>query len=220
MFIVMDGLYVKDPIMKAIKGINNEFGLVWKDKTLSELQGIIGDRLKDNEINTYHKTIVRNQTHRIEKTYIYSQQPLEYKGNTLYYIGVHEKYIELQSEKPPEEKSYRYLISICPNSGNIESLIEANRMRWKIENEGFNIQKNNGLELHHKMNRNNQNAIINYYHTLQIAEIFNQLIQLCQNTTVHAYGTIIKMWAYFCSELRILDNFKPEPINRKINLRY
>jgi hypothetical protein len=69
MFIVMDRLYVKDPIMKAMKGINNEIGLEWKDKTLDELQDIIGDRLKNNEINTFDKTIVRNQTHRVEKSY-------------------------------------------------------------------------------------------------------------------------------------------------------
>lgn len=49
-------------------------------------------------------------------------------------------------------------------------------MRWKIENEGFNEQKNNGYELEHKYSEVSLRAAKNYYQCLQIACIINQLL--------------------------------------------
>ena len=49
-------------------------------------------------------------------------------------------------------------------------------MRWKIENEGFNNQKNGGYNLQHKFSRTSFNASKNYYQLLQIADIINQLV--------------------------------------------
>jgi len=48
-------------------------------------------------------------------------------------------------------------------------------LRWKIENEGFNEQKNGGYNLQHKFSRTSFNASQNYYQCLQIAHIINQL---------------------------------------------
>lgn len=42
---------------------------------------------------------------------------------------------------------------------NYKSIIGAGLHRWKIENEGFNVQKNNGYGMHHKMNRTNITAM-------------------------------------------------------------
>lgn len=220
MLIVLDGLYAKDPIMQAITSNGWQFGIVWKDKTLYNLQDNVGEQEDRIEQNSFDKMESITKNHYIESTYSYSNQPMKYKDNTLYYASVTEKSIQLESEKSETETTYKYLISIPPDRENIMAITEANRLRWKIENEGFNVQKNNGFDLHHKMNRNNLNAIKNYYHCLQIANLFNQLIILCRNTTVAAYGTTIKMWEYFCSELRIIENFQPMIINPKTNLRY
>lgn len=220
MLIVLDGLYAKAPIMDKIRSYGWQFGIVWKDKTLFDLQDIISQRLEDKQLHTSVRTTFPSKNHRIESTYSYSCQPLSYKENTLYYAGVTETSIKIESSEIQTTTQYRYLISTPPDKDNILALINANRMRWKIENEGFNVQKNNGFELHHKMNRLHLNAIKNYYHCLQIAHLLDQLIILCTNTTIVAYGTIIKMWEYFCSELRLLENYSPTTNNVKINLRY
>ena len=52
---------------------------------------------------------------------------------------------------------------------------QAGRLRWKIENEGFNNQKNNGYGLQHKFSRTNFNATKNYYQLMQMADTINQL---------------------------------------------
>lgn len=51
------------------------------------------------------------------------------------------------------------------------------RLRWKIENEGFNIQKNHGYGLQHKYARKDFVAMQNYYQLLQIAHLINQLTE-------------------------------------------
>lgn len=50
----------------------------------------------------------------------------------------------------------------------------AGRKRWKIENEGFNVQKNLRYDLEHA-NSHDWNAIKNHYLITQIADIFRQL---------------------------------------------
>ena len=50
------------------------------------------------------------------------------------------------------------------------------RLRWKIENEGFNIQKNNGYELEHAYCEQERGAK-NFYLFLQIAHLLAQLLE-------------------------------------------
>jgi hypothetical protein len=222
MLIVLDGLYAKQPLMDTIKSNGWEFGIVWKDKTLYKLQDIITEQEANNLLIKSGQVSFVSQNKRIESEYEHSTQALNHKGIDLYYAAVKEAHIKIQAnkEKNSYAVTYKYLLSIKPDSKNIRVLIQSNRMRWKIENEGFNVQKNNGFKLEHKMNRNNLNAIKNYYHSLQIADIFNQLITHCKNSIVQAFGTIIKMWQYFWAELIFTEYEVANDDHIKINLRY
>jgi hypothetical protein len=51
------------------------------------------------------------------------------------------------------------------------------RCRWKIENQGFNIQKNGGFNLEHAYSLSNR-QIKNYYLLMQIAHLVLQLIEM------------------------------------------
>jgi hypothetical protein len=53
---------------------------------------------------------------------------------------------------------------------------EGGRLRWKIENEGFNAQKNGGFELEHAYSQDETAAKV-FYYLLQIAHIIFQLIE-------------------------------------------
>ena len=53
---------------------------------------------------------------------------------------------------------------------------EGGRLRWKIENEGFNAQKNGGFELEHAYSQNETAAKV-FYYLLQIAHIIFQLLE-------------------------------------------
>jgi len=108
--------------------------------------------------------------------------------------------LEFQGLKPRKGVNLRVIMNQSnksPNTANIQQLIKAGRMRWKIENEGFNTQKRKGYNLHHKMNRKNLAAIKNYYNCLQIAHIIEQLMILCKNSITSLWRTTIKIWQHF-----------------------
>jgi hypothetical protein len=63
------------------------------------------------------------------------------------------------------------------DAGNVEELsLQGGRLRWNIENEGFNAQKNGGYGLEHAFSENNV-ALKNFYLLMQIGHIFNQLME-------------------------------------------
>ncbi len=67
--------------------------------------------------------------------------------------------------------------SMYVDRNNVVSIADgAGRLRWKIENEGFNEQKNGGLNLEHAYSENVQ-AAKNYYFLLQIAHTIEMLIE-------------------------------------------
>ena len=71
------------------------------------------------------------------------------------------------------------------------------RLRWKIKNEGFNTQKNQGYNLQHKYAEKDFNAMQNYYQLLQIAHLINQLTEKLQNVMLNlkqAKRTIKSIW--------------------------
>jgi hypothetical protein len=89
--------------------------------------------------------------------------------------------LECNERKPGKDgllKNTRFVwITNLPiNECNFKEIAKGGRLRWKIENEGFNTQKNGGYNLEHSYSQN-ETAINNYYLLLQIAHIINQLIE-------------------------------------------
>ncbi len=79
-----------------------------------------------------------------------------------------------------EFKRFVYLTDLQVDADNIVEMVRAGRLRWKIENEGFNTQKNLGYNLKHKYSRCSWTAAKNYYQCLQIAHLLNQLVELSE----------------------------------------
>lgn len=69
---------------------------------------------------------------------------------------------------------FRWISSLELTEKNLEEMIKAARGRWKIENEGFNNQKNGIYRIEH-LNSRNSNAMKNHYLLTQIADILMQL---------------------------------------------
>jgi len=59
---------------------------------------------------------------------------------------------------------------------NYRAVARAGRLRWKIENEGFNMQKTGGYNLQHPYGMHPV-ALQNYYLVLQIAHLISQLME-------------------------------------------
>ena len=76
--------------------------------------------------------------------------------------------------KKQEMVKFCWLSNLEISDRNLCAMIEEGRKRWKIENEGFNRQKNGIYDIEH-LNSYNSCAMKNHYLLTQIAEILMQL---------------------------------------------
>lgn len=84
---------------------------------------------------------------------------------------------ECFEETSEGSKRFVWLTGFRVETSNVAELSErGGRQRWKIENEGFNVQKNGGYGLEHAFSQNNV-AQKNFYLLMQIGHNFNQLIE-------------------------------------------
>ena len=71
---------------------------------------------------------------------------------------------------------YIYMTDLSITDKNIKETIYLGRKRWKIENEGFNIQKNGTFDIGHLYSKDTT-AIKAHYLMIQIAHIIRQLLE-------------------------------------------
>ena len=138
------------------------------------------------------------------------------KGRLRYYNHVEEiadkkeTFHVLEYEYSDVKGKHRFLwaTNIKIREGNAEELAKTGRKRWKIENEGFNNQKNGIYKIEH-LNSRNSNAMKNHYLLTQIADILMQLY-LATNKLVKSIGQSIKN-----TSSRLLESFRRQTINEE-----
>ena len=90
-------------------------------------------------------------------------------------MNVFEYEYETKDKEGKNQKvQFQWVTSLEVIRRNLEEMILAGRGRWKIENEGFNNQKNGIYRIEH-LNSRNSNAMKNHYLLTQIADILMQL---------------------------------------------
>jgi len=73
--------------------------------------------------------------------------------------------------------TFQWLTNFIPTAHNVDILAnQGGRLRWKVENEGFNIQKNGGFHLEHPYSQNDTARKV-FYYLLQIAYLIFQLME-------------------------------------------
>jgi hypothetical protein len=97
---------------------------------------------------------------------------LVYKGHNLNWL----EYKEMYSGEAPHCK-FVHITNMEVNKKNAWEISKHGRMRWMIENQGFNTQKNGGYAMQHKYSRKYLWSMKNYYQLLQIAHLINQLTE-------------------------------------------
>ena len=69
-----------------------------------------------------------------------------------------------------------WIVSFKISERNSKELIYFGRQRWRIENEGFNMQKNGTFDIEHVYSQN-YNAIKAHYLFIQFAHTIRQLLE-------------------------------------------
>ncbi len=208
MCFLLDGLYAKAPIMKKIKSNDWDFVIVWKDKTMYTQQDEVSSYREQGKITEKEKQIIHNSNTSTIQQSEYCTEVLKYKSVELYYLKQYEQNVVVGDTNQNKASKFVFMSSIACDELNYEELIQAGRRRWKIENEGFNAQKRQQYNLHHKINRKSLLAIKNYYNCLQIAHLFDQLLTMAIGGYSELWSSAKKMWEYFTSALRMLKTKK------------
>jgi hypothetical protein len=153
--IVADALYANAPVMDLCQANLWDYLLVIKEGTLKDLNEEIALRPDKKSLKT-------------------KRGKLSYLDDLP--LGIH-RLSWIRWEEAGNKFSWITNLEI-ENAEEATNLQQTGRLRWKIENEGFNTQKNLGYNLQHKYSRVNFNATKNYYQCMQIAHLIEQLTLL------------------------------------------
>lgn len=107
-----------------------------------------------------------------------------------------------------KEHHMQWLTNINLTRGKLEKIIIAGRRRWKIENEGFNVQKNILYDIQHINSRNNT-AMKNHYLITQIADIIMQLYLASEKVQKTVNVTLRNIAAW------ILESFRKQCLTQQ-----
>ena len=86
--------------------------------------------------------------------------------NEIYYYDIPVNLVETTEIKGKDEKNFVFVTDIKITNSNVFVISNAGRSRWKIENEGFNNQKNIRYDITHACSLDN-NAMKNHYLIIQ-----------------------------------------------------
>ena len=150
-----DGLYATTPIINICKKYNWFYIFNLKPERLKSINEMFEDNI------TYN-----NETSR--KNY-YLSSNIVFKEN---FINVF-KYIEV---KKKQKITFKYISNLKITNNNIKEIVNLGRKRWKIENEGFYMQKHRTFNICH-MNSRNDNAMKCHYFFIQFAHTIRQLLE-------------------------------------------
>ena len=211
--ILADGLYPYENAFKICENNDWKFIFVLQDGSLKTVQEeLVLPRRQSPQASRYavEKGWQITQEFRYEKDIEYHKN---YKLNWM-------QCIETRTKKEQKEKSrFEYITNFSPDRKIVVNLCNGGRLRWKIENEGFNTQKCGDYELQHMYNRISYNAMKNYYTLLQFAHAINQCIEKGkiitqirkQNSkeTIHNLWLNLKKYMVFIKSVIIDNVFRP-----------
>lgn len=166
MCMVFDSLYANQQVFEICRQTNWKYIIRFKKGSIPTLyqEALTIVSLQQDNSGNYRTDTVTQQ-------YQWATD-LEHKGHIVNFLKCREI-----TKNSKVEKTFTWLTNIEITKDNFEAIAnKGGRLRWKIENEGFNIQKNGGYELEHIYSRHTT-AVKNFYFFLQIAHFINQLME-------------------------------------------
>jgi hypothetical protein len=163
--LLLDGLYANKNVLDICE--ENRWGrfIVFKDGSIPTLYAAMLAKLDDSPS-------VDNRPEPGVMQHISWALNLKYENRSAHALFCRETTIAADGIKV---SNFVWLTDARPDEHNAAELAEEARNRWIIENQGFNVQKNEGYELEHNYGTVGF-AMKNYYYLLQIAHMLHQLM--------------------------------------------
>jgi len=162
--LLLDGLYANQNVIRLIERNSWKHIITFKEGSMPER---FAEALALAPLQKTNRLNVRKKKLRQSFKWVHQLPVAEFTPNVLFC-----------QEKVPEKEATHFVwltnFHLCPN--NVENIAnKGGRLRWKIENEGFNVQKNDGYEMKHPYSEH-QNGFQVFYILLLIAHYITQLI--------------------------------------------
>ncbi len=200
--LVADGLYPCDGFFNICSDNNWKYIVVLKDGTLKTFQEeIVTEKLINPRQNT---DVIRAEKDKRTTLNYFWLRELPYKNHLINYVECNETIVAIKTKQATHQR-FVHLTNLEVSRALCDGISFIGRLRQKIENEGFNAQKNHGYALQHKYSRISFKAMKTYYQCLQIAHIINQIVEAClviktlKNKTIKC--TIKYLWKRLLSYL-------------------
>ena len=221
--ILADGLYPNQHFFTICEDNNWNFIVTFKDGNLPSVWEEV-NLLPVKAKGTMENILPPTKSTENKQSYTWCNN-IDYQKHIIHWIECNEE-IKYVNENKTEITRFVYVTDIEINKDNAVAIVFAGRLRWKIENEGFNTQKNGEYELEHKYSRVSFNALKNWYLTLQLAHLINQLTLLSQDiddlkktdsklTYKHFWKLLKGLLVH--TELTDIELF--DPLHKKIQIR-
>jgi hypothetical protein len=171
--IAADGLYTSENIFQLCKDYQWKYIITLKDNCLDTIWQEVRIEVKLQWKNKHLKQSPDKNKWVSNQWRFVTNIPYHKKFNLNWIETLHSTH----NKKTGKTKNHRFvhITNIDVNLKNVTEISNGGRLRWNIENQGFNEQKNHGYNLKHKFSRNNLKASQNYYQCLQIAHMIAQL---------------------------------------------
>lgn len=174
--LTLDGLFAGGPTFDICKKYGWKFMIVLKDKDLSSVNEEFDALLKLQRGNRFcwrtgKKAEIKQHFRWAEDISYVDSESREHNLSVI-------ECRETKSDPKKEEKTtkFKWVTNYKVSANNVAALANnGGRIRWKVENEGFNVQKNGGYGLEHAYTNNPTSAKI-FYFLLQIAHMLAQLL--------------------------------------------
>jgi hypothetical protein len=191
--LLADGLYPNKTVFDICENYGWSFIITLKDGSLKTFQEEVGLLMGTSRKRSVCKA---DRFTRTTQEYRYLNN-VGYGGRDFSWVECRETIYSLKGN-PPVENRFVYITNISQSNETVVETADKGRLRWKIENEGFNTQKNLGFELAHKFSRTSYTAMQNYYRLMQIAHMIVQLVEQVREVIElkkeHSKQTWVDLW--------------------------
>ena len=189
--LLLDSLYAAAPVMDTLNKYRWKYIITFK-------QGSMPDRY--DEFLKLKKLCPQNSLEITDDKAVQKFSwvgDIEHKGNFF-------DAIELCEITGDKRIRFVWITNLKATKNNIVKIAKGGRLRWKIENEGFNVQKNRGFNLEHPYSAN-EVSMKNFYLLLQIAHIISQIMEkgsLLKDKIEKVFGSATNVFEQLLEDLR------------------
>jgi hypothetical protein len=212
--ILADGLYPYKGFFATCKANGWAYCVTFKDGNLLSVWEEVRSLMPLQRANTHQEVCHQPSGSTTEQSFRWVEG-VDYQGHTLQWLECRETFTPKATadnavDLPSKTTCFVHLTDLPVNWRNIAATSHCGRLRWKIENEGFNTLKNGEYGMEHQYARKSYRALKNYFQFMQMAHLIHQLMTLTTRFKENFLGgknhpTLKNLWRDLVSAMQWVE---------------